>query len=303
MEIKQVKIFYTIAKNPDLAMAAEILRCSKEEMLDQVHILEKELGTRLFHRDEKKWGLNPQGHTLFKTARAMLIGIETAKSSLLEKKGQPVSGPLRISTTKALTSHWIPRFAVSFKKQYPDVVLEVIPDDRPTDLLSGGFDVAIRTLMPLSPDLIQHYLMTWHVGLYASPKYIRDFGLPTSVEDLDNHRFLALSFEGNEPYREPHWYLTLGKRGRDAPRVPVFKTNDLYALVQTALDGMGIISVSEELDYVQEGRLVRVLPHIKGPEPDIYYICEDYLQDSPKILAFREHLQEGIQEQMKLYIH
>ena len=303
MEIKQVKIFYTIAKNPDLAMAAEILRCSKEEMLDQVHILEKELGTRLFHRDEKRWGLNPQGHTLFKAARAMLIEIETAKSSLLEKKGQPVSGPLRISATKALTSHWIPQFAVSFKKKYPDVILEVIPDDRPIDLLSGGFDIAIRTLMPLSPDLIQHYLMTWHVGLYASPKYIRDFGLPTSVEDLDDHRFLALSFEGNEPYREPHWYLTLGKRGRDTPRTAVFKTNDLYALVRTALDGMGIISVSEELDYVQEGRLVRVLPHIKGPTPEIYYICEDYLKDSPKILAFKDHLQEGIQDQMKLYIH
>lgn len=303
MEIKQVKIFYTIARNPDLTMALEILKCSKEEMYDQMHLLEKELGTRLFHRDEKKWGLNPQGHTLFKSARSMLIELETAKSSLLEKKGQPVSGPLRVSTTKALTSLWIHQFVSSFKKKYNDVVLEIIPDDRPIDLLSGGFDIAIRTLLPLSPDLIQHYLMTWHVGLYASPKYIRDFGLPASVEDLDNHRFLALSYEGNEPYREAHWYLTLGKRGREAPRVPVFKTNDLNALVQTALDGMGIISVSEELNYVQEGRLVRVLPQIKGPEVAIYYICEDFLQDSPKILAFKEHLQEGIQEQMKLYIH
>jgi DNA-binding transcriptional LysR family regulator len=303
VEIKQVKIFYTIARNPDLAMAAEVLRCSKEEMLDQVHILEKELGTRLFHRDEKKWGLNPQGHTLFKSARSMLIQIETAKSSLLEKKGQPVSGPLRISTTKALTSHWIPQFVVSFKKKYPDVILEVIPDDRPMDLLSGGFDVAIRPLMPTSPELIQHYLMTWHVGLYASPKYIRDFGLPTSVENLDTHRFLAKSFEGNEPYREAHWYLHVGKKGTQPPRTPVFKTSDLSALVQVALDGMGIIAVSEELNYVQEGRLVRVLSHIKGPTPDIYYICEDYLQDSPKILAFKEHLQEGIQNQMKLYIH
>ncbi len=303
MEIKQVKIFYTIARNPDLKMATEILGCSMEEMQDQMHLLEKELGTRLFHRDEKKWGLNPQGHTFFRSARSMLVEMETAKNSLLEKKGQPVSGPLRISTTRALTSLWIPQFVAGFKRKYPDLVLEIIPDDRPIDLLSGGFDIAIRTLMPLSPNLIQHYLMTWHLGLYASPKYIRDFGLPVSVEDLDNHRFLAMDYEGNEPYREPHWYLTLGKRGREASRIPAFRTNDLNALVQTALYGVGIISVSEELSHVQEGRLVRVLPHIKGPEAGIYYICEDFLQDSPKILAFKQYLQEGILEQMKLYVH
>ncbi len=302
METKQIKIFYTLGKNPVLSEALAILNCSKEELQTEVAILENELGTRLFHRDDIRWGLNTYGHSFFKSARSILGEMEGIRSTLLEKNKSLPEGPLKISTTQALASLWLPNFVAGFHKRYPKITLEIFSDDRPVDLASGGYDVALRTLMPVSPELVQHYMMTFHVGLYASPKYTNQFGVPTCIDDMDKHAFLAIDYKGNAPYRDADWFLTLGKKSRDLPRVPIFKATSPDAYLKAALDGAGIVSVSEELDYVREGRLVRILAEVKGPEVPIYYICESFLNDSARVVVFKEYLQECVQKQMHFMV-
>ena len=53
-------------------------------------------------------------------------------------------------------------------------------------------DVAIRLRQPTQPDLIQRKLFTVHFHAYASPEYLKRFGTPRTLEDLDNHRIILL---------------------------------------------------------------------------------------------------------------
>ena len=65
------------------------------------------------------------------------------------------------------------------------------------DLAMREADVAIRLRQPTQPDLIQRRLFTVHFHVYASPDYIKRFGEPKTLEELDEHRLLA--FGGDQP--------------------------------------------------------------------------------------------------------
>ena len=53
-------------------------------------------------------------------------------------------------------------------------------------------DVAIRTRKPTQPDLIQRKLFSIGFHAYCSPEYIKRFGTPRTLDDLDSHRIIML---------------------------------------------------------------------------------------------------------------
>ena len=59
-------------------------------------------------------------------------------------------------------------------------------------------DVAIRLRQPTQPDLIQRKLFSVHFHAYASPEYLKRFGTPHALAELDNHRIVLL---GGRPCR------------------------------------------------------------------------------------------------------
>ena len=61
------------------------------------------------------------------------------------------------------------------------------------DLSMREADVAIRTRKPTQPDLIQRKLFSIGFHAYCSPEYIKRFGTPRTLDDLDSHRIIMLS--------------------------------------------------------------------------------------------------------------
>src|ERR1700730_14402407 len=79
-----------------------------------------------------------------------------------------------------------------FVELYPDINLTLITTDEELDLAMREADVAIRLRQPTQPDLIQRKLFSVRFHAYASPEYIKHFGTPRALDDLDNHRVLLL---------------------------------------------------------------------------------------------------------------
>ena len=91
--------------------------------------------------------------------------------------------------------------------------VELILTNEELDLAMREADVAIRLRRPAQPDLIQRRLFTVHFHVYASTDYIKRFGEPKTLEDLDHHRLL--SFGGDQPsyLLAVHWLATAGRDG------------------------------------------------------------------------------------------
>jgi len=64
--------------------------------------------------------------------------------------------------------------------------------------------------------------------------------------------------------------------------------------LQAAESGLGIISFSQESPLLQASSVMPVLPHIKGPTINIYYIYPKESADLKKIQAFLSYLQTKI---------
>ena len=108
-----------------------------------------------------------------------------------------------------------------FLDLYPDVRVELILSNEELDLAMREADVAIRLRRPAQPDLIQRRLFTVHFHAYASKDYIKRFGEPKSLEDLDNHRIV--SFGGDQPsyLMAVHWLSTAGREPHEPRGLPL----------------------------------------------------------------------------------
>ena len=109
--------------------------------------------------------------------------------------------------------HWLTPRLGEFIDLYPDIHITLITTDEELDLAMREADVAIRLRQPTQPDLIQRKLFSVRFHAYASPEYIKRFGTPRALDDLDNHRISAARrHDGAQSFREP----ALADRGRAA---------------------------------------------------------------------------------------
>ncbi len=66
MELRQLKMFVTVAEEKSFTRAAHIMGYAQSNITTQVRLLEEEFGTRLFERLGKKIALTP-----FKTKKTL----------------------------------------------------------------------------------------------------------------------------------------------------------------------------------------------------------------------------------------
>src|SRR5205809_733293 len=76
-------------------------------------------------------------------------------------------------------------------------------------------DVAIRLRQPTQPDLIQRKLFSVRFHAYASPEYLKRFGTPRTLDDLDQHRVLLLggSIVPNH-FENRRWLIEVARNGK-----------------------------------------------------------------------------------------
>ena len=104
-------------------------------------------------------------------------------------------------------------------------------------------------------DLVQRHLMTMEWLIFASPDYLKRYGVPQRAEDLDAHK-LVLFGDYRPPVSDINWLAEVGRRP-GSPRRALLEVNNAQAVVHAIRSGIGIGVVSDfMLPEVQD--LVRV---------------------------------------------
>jgi DNA-binding transcriptional LysR family regulator len=283
----RVRIFYTVAEAGSFTKAGDTLGLSQSAVSRQIGALERELKSPLFHRHTRGLILTEQGEMLFQAAREMTQRLERTRSQLSETRERP-SGELKVTATRGLGGHWLAPRLAEFLDQYPDIRVELILTDEELDLSMREADVAVRLRQPTQPDLIQRRLFTVHFHAYASPAYIKRFGEPMAMDDLDKHRIL--SFGGSFPsyLLAVHWLGTAGRDPKD-PRTVHLVVNNITALKAAAESGAGVAVLPDYL--VESGSpLTRVLRDSEMPSLDSYLVYPEEMKSVARVQAFRDFL-------------
>ncbi|WP_349370410.1 LysR family transcriptional regulator [Salinarimonas sp.] len=287
MDWDKIRIFFTVAEAGSFTRAGDDLGLSQSAVSRQISALERELRAPLFHRHARGLLLTEQGDLLFRAARDMKMRLETTRARLTETAERP-SGDLKVTTTVGLGSLWLTQRLPEFFDLYPDIRVELILSNEELDLAMREADVAIRLRQPTQPDLIQRRLFTVHFHIYASTDYIKQFGEPKTLSDLDNHRLLA--FGGDQPsyLLAVHWLSTAGRDVR-SPRSYHCVINNISGLKVAVESGAGIAVLP---DYVadQNNQLVQVLRDVEMPSLDSYLVYAEEMRQVARVQVFRDFL-------------
>ena len=287
MDWDKLRIFHAAAEAGSFTHAGDMLRMSQSAVSRQVSALEKDLGIALFHRHARGLVLTEKGEMLFRTAAEVMNKLQTAETLLSETTTRP-TGDLRITAPAGLGTIWVTQRLREFMELYPDIRVEMILNDEQIDISMREADVAIWTREPEQADLIRRPLFTMRVRAYASTYYVRRFGAPHSLDQLDRHRFVSYSGTPAQHLSVIRWLETAGRDGKE-PRVPVFRANNVVALKYAIRAGIGLGLIPDYLTE-EETELVPVLNEVQLPTMPIIFVYPEELKTSKKVQVLRDFL-------------
>ncbi len=201
--------------------------------------LESRLGVRLFDRNARSTILTEAGQRLVAEVTPLLAGIEEAASNAAGASAR-VSGRLRVNCDPWFASLLLAPKLQSFLDAHPALTLDLVARDTLGNLVSEGFDVAIRFGEPPPTGLITRKLLEARIVTCASPAYIARHGRPTHPRDLETGTHECLLFRDPATGRPFDWefhrqgeILAVATRGR-------LILNDVATSLTACVAGLGV---------------------------------------------------------------
>jgi len=287
MDWDKLRVFHAVAEAGSFTHAGVTLNLSQSAVSRQISSLEDSLEVKLFYRHARGLKLTEQGENLFATAHEVFAKLAMAEARITDIREKP-QGPLKITTTVAFGSIWLTPRIKEFVTLYPDIEVSLVLADTELDLSMREADAAIRMMPPSQPDLIQRHLMTMNYRVYAAPEYLKARGMPKTVDDLDDHSIIVYGEDATPPVGNLNWLLEAGIKSGPR-REPVLRVNSIYGIYRAVQSGLGIAALPEYMS--REGHnLVEILPEIRGPSLDVFFVYPEELRKAARIGVLRDFL-------------
>jgi DNA-binding transcriptional LysR family regulator len=256
LELDDVALFTRIAELGTLSAAARERNVPVSRITRSLARLESACGARLIHRNTHGLSLTEEGHTMLAYARRVLDATTELGSELAGKISGP-SGWVRVSVSLVIAETVIAPSLDGLYRRYPNLRIELRPDDRLVDMARDGIDIAIRTGEVASETLVARRIGGFGRTVVASPAYLKRFGTPRNVAELDGHRLIGYS-ANPEMNRWP-----LRNWGSEAAyQVRAYTSSDNVALILAlAREGVGVGRLMDLLGapLIRRGELVPLL--------------------------------------------
>jgi DNA-binding transcriptional LysR family regulator len=274
-----MQVFVEAADRGSLTEAASVLDMSRAMASRYLEWLEQWLGARLLHRTTRRISLTDAGAEALQRCKQVLDITHDLRAVAGARRVDP-KGKLRITASTSFAQAHLATAIVDFLALYPHTEIELIALERTVNLVDERIDVAVRIGNRLDDTLVARPLSVCRSAICASPGYLARHGIPTTPEQLAQHRCITHSSVGRTEY--------ILARGKESVRVPVrsvLQSNETAVTRQATLDGAGIALlptyfVSTELT---QGKLIRLLPEY---EPERLGIHAVYLSrvHQPRLL-------------------
>lgn len=289
--LDDIALFLRVLDLGSISAAARSLDLSVALASQRLKRLEQQLGVRLLHRTTRRLHPTAEGIALAERGRALVDELD-ALTSELRRGSAEASGTLRMTASASFGRQYLSPLLPAFLARYPKVRISLDLSDLMKDLVSSGYDLAIRIGHLDDSNLVARKIAANRRVLCASPDYLARHGTPRAPDDLARHECLVLV--GSQG-RQDVWRMS-DRTGREiAVRVSGrFECNFGEALRDAALGGLGIAlhstwHVGEDL---RSGRLRQVLPAYPIAESGIHAVMPQRRLVPLRVRAFVDFLGE-----------
>lgn len=268
--VDTLRAFVRVVECESFTRAAQTLRVPRSSVSTAIQGLEARLGAVLLHRTTRRVALTPDGAAYYERCLRLLSDFEEAET--LFRTGSPARGRLRISVPGRIGRLVLAPALPDFLARYPDLELEMGVEDRPIDLIEGGFDCAVRVGEVGDDSLVARPMGVLPLVNCASPAYLARHGTPRRADDLPPDH-LAIGYASPSSGRIADWeYVEAGQTHHLAlPRQVTVNCAETY--IACCLAGLGLIQVPayDVRSHLAAGDLVEVMPDLRAePMPLIF---------------------------------
>lgn len=256
VDLESLETFATAVRTGSFAAAARVLGLTPAMVGRRIQALETTYGARLIERTTRAQRLTESGEAFLVRAEAVLDVARDLEDSMRSTPGL-LEGRIRMTGPATLGVFSLAAITARFQAAHPAVTVEMVLADRRMDLISEGFDFAVRIGELQNSAMIARQVGTYRLVLVAAPSHIAQHGMPTTPAELSRARCL-INLNMSPRNRWP--FIKDGKR-EVAEVSGGLQIDNGEALRVAALEGAGIAYMPVDLmaDDLASGRLVRVL--------------------------------------------
>jgi len=273
-------VLAAVANTHSFGRAAERLGMTQSGVSKAIAKLESRLSARLVDRTSRAVELTDEGRALYERVVQHLAGIGEATAET-SKSREAVRGRLRVNVDPLFSRMVLAPKLSDFLLQNPGMELRIETRDRIADLVSDGFDLAVRFGEPTPSALITRRLLDARILTVASPIYVDRHGRPSHPQDLATvaHQcILAIDPSTGRPFDWEFW------RGNDVVSVAVngrLTVTDSGTKLGACLAGFGIAQVIDlGLEHhLKSGALINLFPDWSDERFPlyVYYVSRNHV--------------------------
>lgn len=286
--LTEMEAFSNVVDQGGFTDAAKKMGISKSAVSKHVSSLEARLGARLLNRTTRRVSPTEIGLAYYDRARRVLNDAGEADALVTSMQSAP-SGLLRISVATDFGVNHLSPVLSDFLSAYPEITVNMVLNNRYVELISEGFDVAVR-IGELEDSTLRARKLTETVKrMVASPKYIQQFGHPQKIDDLNEHKLLHYSSQSSGSV----WRLTAPSGEKRQVRTAGWlSVNDGQSLLNAAISGLGIAYLPSYLyaDALKSGEVVDAMPSLPDEVQGVYAVYPPGRFTQPKVRAFIDFL-------------
>lgn len=293
--IKGMVIFATTVERGSMAAAAQVLNISSSAISQQISKLEQDMQINLLHRSTRNLTLTEAGQIFYESCKKIMQMADEAQQQLNELRETPL-GELRIAAPVGFAgSGLLSKPLQHLMDTHPQLSISLLIQDESIDIINERIDLAL-CIGPL-PDsnMIARHIADWDLVLCTSPSYIANAELIKKPEQLNDKHWLF------HTYSQSNGLTLKSAQGKSfsTPLSDKMRVNNMQALIQFTLDGLGVAALPEPevRDAIKRGALIRLLPDWTLPHFSVYAVTPRRDAQPAKVRAAIETLSHFLRQQ------
>jgi len=186
-QLRQIAIFAKTIDHGSFRGAARELDLSPSVVSHHISQLEEHLGVALIYRSTRKLALTKEGERLLRSTQSLFDTVEVALSELSNSANKP-TGELHLTTPSILIKSQLTEMLAEFSMEHPGIKLSIDYSDERKDLITGGYDIAVRMEVKHNNTANARTLFQVERRLIASSNYLKNrpkIKTPNDISDWD----------------------------------------------------------------------------------------------------------------------
>jgi DNA-binding transcriptional LysR family regulator len=293
MDWDNLRFFLSVARAHQFSAAAAQMGVDAATVARRISALEKFLKTRLFERLPSGCIPTPAGERLLQISEEIESRILQAQGDLSNGDVE-MGGSVRIAAPDGFGTLFLCPRLQAFRARHRALTIQLVPMTRTFSLSKREADLAVTIERPEEGRLVARKLVDYSLHFYASRKYLRERGEPTTAEQLQQHSLVTyvpdLMFADQLLFM-PELY---------GPSYSRLECATAVAQLEAVRSGAGI-GVLHDYAAQADKRLQLVLPDIRF-DRTYWMVTHQDLRGLARIRAAMDHIVEEVMANKEMFL-